>query len=76
MPKIYYLMPINFDYLEYFFDESSENKRQEIIKYFKNNKKYNVIIPNNTTLSDGIHLDYNGHDYIANLVYERIIKDE
>lgn len=76
MPKIYYLMPINFDYMEYFFDESSEKKRQEIIKYFKDSKKYNVIIPNNTTLSDGIHLDYDGHSYIASIVYERIIKDE
>ena len=76
MPKIYYIMPINFDYDEYLFDENSEKKRNEVIKYFKNNKNYNVIIPEKTTLSDGIHLDYNGHNYIANLVYERITKDE
>ena len=38
MPKIIYILPINFDYkvnASVIFEEESEEKRQEIIKYFK-----------------------------------------
>lgn len=73
--KIYYIMPVNFDYLENKFDQSCEDKRKKIIEYFKNNKGYNAIIADKTTLSDGIHLDFEGHEYIANLVYNQIKKD-
>lgn len=76
LAKIYYLMPINFDSIENMFDSECEDKRQNIIKYFTNNDEYNVILPDKVTLSDGIHLDEKGHEYIANLVYERIIADK
>jgi len=68
-PKIYYVMPINFDN-EYIFDELSEKKRLEVINYFRNNNDYNVIIPGNMTLFDGIHLDYEGHEKMAKIIGE------
>ncbi len=68
-PKIFYVMPINFNN-DYIFDSLSEKKRLEVINYFKNNDEYNVIIPGNMTLSDGIHLDYNGHEMMANIIGE------
>ena len=68
-PKIYYVMPINFDN-EYIFDELSEKKRLEVINYFRNNNDYNVIVPGNMTLSDGIHLDYEGHEKMAKIIGE------
>lgn len=74
LPDIYYLMPVNFDCSGALFDNSCEQKRKEIIEFFNNNEDYKVIVPNNTSLSDGIHLDYCGHEYIANLVYESIFK--
>ena len=68
-PKIYYVMPINFDN-EYIFDELSEKKRLEVINYFRNNNDYNVIFPGNMTLFDGIHLDYEGHENMAKIIGE------
>lgn len=68
-PKIYYVMPINFDN-EYIFDELSEKKRLKVINYFKNNNDYNVIVPGNMTLFDGIHLDYEGHENMAKIIGE------
>ena len=75
-PKIYYLLPTNFNTEDCQFNINSELKRQEIFKNFKSTNEYTIIVPENTTLSDGLHLDYNGHDYIANLVYESITKSE
>ena len=69
IPIIYYVMPINFD-IGNIFDEFSEKKRLELINYFKNNDEYNVIVPGNMSLSDGIHLDYNGHEMMANIIGE------
>lgn len=71
MPKIIYILPINFDYkvnASVIFDEECEEKRQEIIKYFKK-QNINAIIANNLDLfEDGIHLSYQGHEEMANLV--------
>lgn len=71
MPKIIYILPINFDYkvnASVIFDEESEEKRQEIIKYFKK-QNINAIIANNLDLfEDGIHLSYQGHEEMSKLV--------
>ncbi len=71
MPKIIYILPINFDYkvnASVIFNEESEEKRQEIIEYFKK-QNINTIIANNLDLfEDGIHLSYQGHEEMANLV--------
>ena len=75
LPKIYYIMPINFEYIDYIFDESCEEKRKDIIKFFKDNNNYNSIISGKLPLSDGIHLNILGHEELANIVYEELIKD-
>ncbi len=71
MPKIIYILPINFDYkvnASVIFDEECEEKRQEIIKYFKK-QNINAIIANNLDLfEDGIHLSYQGHEEMSKLV--------
>lgn len=75
IPKIYYILPINFEYIDYIFDETCEEKRLDIIKYFKDNDNYNCIISGNLPLSDGIHLNLLGHNQLANIVYEKIINN-
>ena len=69
-PKIIYILPINFDYkvnASVVFNEKSESKRQEIIKYFS--KYDNVIVGNDLELfDDGIHLNYEGHKKMSELV--------
>lgn len=71
MPKIIYILPINFDYkvnASVIFNEESEEKRQEIIEYFKK-QNINAIIANSLDLfEDGIHLSYQGHEEMAKLV--------
>ena len=70
MPRIIYILPINFDYkvnASVVFNEKSESKRQEIIKYFS--KYDNVIVGNDLELfDDGIHLNYEGHKKMSELV--------
>ena len=71
MPKIIYILPINFDYkvnASVIFNEESEEKRQDIIEYFKK-QNINTIIANNLDLfEDGIHLSYQGHEEMSKLV--------
>ncbi len=71
MPKILYILPINFDYqvnAKEIFDRTSEKKRQEIINYFKK-QNINIIADNHMELfEDGIHLNYKGHEKMAKLV--------
>lgn len=79
MPKIIYILPINFDYkvnAKEIFDDECEKKRQEIIKFFKC-KKINIITSNDMDLfDDGIHLNHNGHEAMADLVDEELQKYE
>lgn len=79
MPKIIYILPVNFDYkvnASVIFDEQSEQKRQEIIAYFSKNKK-NIITSNDMELfDDGIHLNFNGHEKLANMVEKELINNE
>ena len=79
MPRIIYILPVNFDYkvnASVIFDEQSEQKRQEIIDYFSKNKK-DVIISNDMNLfDDGIHLNFDGHKKLANMVEKELISNE
>lgn len=78
MPRIIYILPINFDYKDrasVVFNDNSENKRNEIINYFKNNKEDIVIFDELDLFDDGIHLNYEGHKGVANRMYE-VIKNE
>lgn len=71
MPKIIYILPINFDYKVNaceIFNKDCEEKRQEIIEYFKK-QNMNIIVANDLDLfEDGIHLNYQGHETMALLV--------
>ncbi len=79
MPKIIYILPINFDYkvnAKEIFNYECEIKRQEIIKYFKD-ARINAITSNNMNLfEDGIHLNNNGHETMAFLVDKELQKYE
>ena len=73
--KIIYILPINFDYkvnAREIFNSECERKRQEIIKYFKN-QNINIIIADDMDLfEDGIHLSYQGHEKMAELVEKEL----
>lgn len=75
MPKIIYILPINFDYLvnaNMIFNSECERKRQEIIEYFKK-QNINIITANDMDLfDDGIHLSYQGHENMAKLVAKEL----
>ena len=78
MPRIIYILPINFDYkvdASVIFDEKSEKKRNEIIDYFKKNKNDIVIFNELDLFKDGIHLNYEGHKKVADRMYE-VVENE
>ena len=79
MPRVIYILPVNFDYkvnASVIFDEQSEQKRQEIIDYFSKNKK-DIITSNDINLfDDGIHLNFDGHKKLANMVEKELISNE
>ena len=78
MPKIKYILPVNFDYKDkasVVLDENSELKRQEIISFFKENKIDCIDFSKLELFDDGIHLNYIGHQKVADQVYE-VIKNE
>lgn len=78
LPRIIYIMPANFDYLgdaSVIFDSQSEEKRQEIIKYFSTNEKDVIICPEMPLFNDGIHFNYDGHQLMAKLVEEVIASE-
>ena len=78
MPKIIYILPINFDYLggaKNIFNEESENKRCEIIDLFKE-QGFDLVVGNAMDLvEDGLHLSEKGHRVMAELV-ERMLPNE
>lgn len=71
MPRIIYILPVNFDYkinAKEIFDQKSEEKRQEIIEYFTK-ENFDIITASDMALfEDGIHLNYEGHQKMAELV--------
>lgn len=79
MPKILYILPVNFDYnvnASMIFDEEAEEKRKGIIKYFNDNNILNISNSNLELFEDGIHLNYEGHKKLSEIVYEELIKNE
>ena len=72
MPEYIFILPINFDYnggAEGIFDANSENIRQEIITYFKENINDKFIYENDMDLfEDGIHLNFDGYSKMADIV--------
>lgn len=73
MPKFIYIVPSNFDYLEAasnIFNEESENKRKELIKYFTDNNKTIISVSDISLADDGLHYSEEGHKQMAKLVEE------
>lgn len=76
IPKITYILPINFDYqknAKEIFDKESENKRLEVIDQFQNSKLNYIIVDQISLFNDGIHLDFEGHQKLANIVKEYLL---
>lgn len=78
LPEFIYILPINFDYKDnasVIFDGLSETKRQDIIEYFKTETEFKIVYSNDMPLfEDGIHLNYNGHEKMSELV-ESVLED-
>ncbi len=72
-PEIYYIMPFDIqEPTDKVMNKLIKIKREHIICHFKE-KKYNIIIPENMTyFKDKIHINYNGHKVMANLVHNYI----
>lgn len=74
-PEFIFIMPINFDYkneASIILNEKSEEERLNLIKYFQKSNEKIIVLENATLFNDGIHLDYNGHEQMANIVYEAL----
>lgn len=71
LPKIIYILPCNFAAPEVF-NEKSHNSRKEIITYFKDHFDSHEFIEldNIPLFEDGIHLNYEGHEIVAQKVSE------
>ena len=79
MPRIIYILPINFDYkvnASVIFDPESEKKRQKIIDYFCKNNMDIITSDNMELFDDGIHLNFEGHQKLANIVEKELIDNE
>ncbi len=75
MPSIIYIMPINFDYengAKGIFNAESEIIRQEVIEHFVGNGDKLIIDHNMMLFEDGIHLNYDGHKKMADMVWEAV----
>ena len=76
MPKIIYLLPVNFKSYDPKFEsifKEKEIERQNIIKYFKDNNIDNIYFNDIELFEDCIHMNYEGHQRVADKVYEKII---
>lgn len=75
MPEYIYILPINFDYVKganVIFNLDKEKERQKLISIFRTNiKGVKVLSFDNMPLfKDGIHLNYEGHELLANSLEE------
>ena len=76
LPHIIYIMPTKFVDITTSKrnNEKIEKKRNKIIRYFEQ-KKYNIIIPDNIKLlKDSIHFNYKGHEEMSEIVYKKIVE--
>ena len=71
LPEFIYILPPNFNAKEVF-NEKSEINRQEIIKYFKKTNIAHIILENIPLFEDNIHLNYQGHQILADLVERKL----
>ncbi len=73
LPKFVYILPANFSD-NYVFNDKSHSARNDIINYFiKNFSSDDFIVLNDMPLfPDGIHLNYEGHKKVSDMVLEVI----
>lgn len=73
LPKFVYILPANFSD-NYVFNDKSHSVRNDIINYFiKNFSSDDFIVLNDMPLfPDGIHLNYEGHKKVSDMVLEVI----
>ena len=72
IPEIIYILPFNFDYkvnASMIFDETKEEERIKIIKYFNDNNIKNIYFNDIELFEDGIHLNYDGNRRLAEKVF-------
>ena len=78
LPEIIYVLPINFalpdSKLIKIFQEI-EIKRQNILKYFNDNNIKNIYFNHIDLCEDGLHMSIEGHNAMANTVYDKIINN-
>ena len=78
MPNIYFILPANFDYIDkasVVFDNESENKRQDIIKYFGDSSLNHIVFNDLKLFDDGLHYNYEDNEQVAERMYE-VLKNE
>lgn len=78
MPNIYFILPANFDYIDkasVVFDNESENKRQDIIKYFDDSSLNHIVFNDLKLFDDGLHYNYEDNEQVAERMYE-VLKNE
>ena len=73
LPKFVYILPANFSDT-FVFNDRSHTTRCEIIDYFKENYSSDefIILDDMPLFSDGIHLDFLGHERVSDMVLEVI----
>ena len=76
LPKFIYILPANFTDT-FVFNETSHKSRLEIIDYFKKNLCDNefIVLNDMPLFPDGIHLNYEGHENVADMVL-KVINNE
>lgn len=76
-PRVIYILPSNFDYInnaKEVFDSYSEDKRQEIIKYFFNSNYEFIVLNDMELFEDGVHFNNSDHLKMAIEVKNKILK--
>ena len=78
MPRIIYIMPINFNYgiTSILFNKNSNSKRLKIIDYFINSNNEIITLNNMPLFKDGIHMNYKGHEIMSEKVYNKITQSK
>ena len=75
LPKFVYILPANFSDT-FVFNEKSHIVRGEIIEFFKKNFDSDdfIVLDDMPLFSDGIHLNYLGHEKVSDIVFGVIKK--
>lgn len=73
-PEILFILPPNFK-ADDILNSESENKRQDIINYFSNNKESYIVLNDLELCNDELHFSIEDHKKMADTVYNYIVKE-